>query len=45
MLYQYLKVEMCDDGAIMGIPSDRPAERNAQNWGLLVELDKAFAEA
>jgi enoyl-CoA hydratase len=43
--YQYLQYETHDDGAIVRILLDRPKARNAQNRGLLVELDEAFGRA
>ena len=43
--YQYLQYETHDDGQIVRILLDRPDARNAQNRGLLVELDEAFASA
>ena len=43
--YQYLQYETHDDGAIVRILLDRPDARNAQNRGLLVELDEAFRRA
>src|SRR3954468_10199282 len=43
--YQYLQYETHDDGAIVRILLDRPKARNAQNRGLLVELDEAFRRA
>jgi enoyl-CoA hydratase len=43
--YQYLQYETHDDGAIVRILLDRPKARNAQNRGLLVELDEAFTKA
>ena len=43
--YQYLQYETHDDGAIVRILLDRPEARNAQNRGLLVELDHAFLRA
>jgi enoyl-CoA hydratase len=43
--YQFLKYETFDDGAIVRILLDRPDARNAQNRGLLVELDDAFLRA
>lgn len=43
--YQYLRYEPHDDGTIVRITLDRPKARNAQNRGLLVELDQAFARA
>ncbi len=45
MDYKYVKVESFDDGAIVRIMMNRPNERNAQNRGLLVELDDAFLKA
>jgi enoyl-CoA hydratase len=43
--YQYLQYETHDDGRIVRILLDRPDARNAQNRGLLVELDEAFLRA
>src|SRR5688572_18148776 len=43
--YQYLQYETHDDGKIVRILLDRPDARNAQNRGLLVELDAAFLRA
>jgi enoyl-CoA hydratase len=43
--YQYLKYETFDDGLIVRILLDRPEARNAQNRGMLVELDDAFLRA
>jgi enoyl-CoA hydratase len=43
--YQFLQYEAHDDGAIVRILLDRPEARNAQNRGLLVELDEAFLRA
>jgi len=43
--YKYVTVERLDAGAIVRISLDRPEARNAQNRGLLVELDHAFLEA
>ncbi len=43
--YEFLQYETHDDGAIVRILLDRPEARNAQNRGLLVELDEAFAVA
>jgi enoyl-CoA hydratase len=43
--YQYLQYETYDDGMIVRILLDRPDARNAQNRGLLVELDDAFLRA
>lgn len=45
MTYKYLLVDRFDDGAIMRITLNRPEARNAQNRGMLVELDHAFLEA
>ncbi|PZT92687.1 MAG: enoyl-CoA hydratase, partial [Gordonia sp. (in: high G+C Gram-positive bacteria)] len=42
---RYLTYELIDDGAIARIMLDRPKTRNAQNRGLLVELDEAFEAA
>jgi enoyl-CoA hydratase len=43
--YAFLQYETLDDGAIARILLDRPDARNAQNRGMLVELDDAFARA
>ena len=43
--YTFLEYETHDDGAIVRILLDRPEARNAQNRGLLVELDQAFLRA
>lgn len=43
--YQFLQYETHDDGRIVRILLDRPDARNAQNRGLLVELDQAFLRA
>jgi enoyl-CoA hydratase len=43
--YQFLQYETHDDGAIVRILLNRPEARNAQNRGLLVELDEAFLRA
>jgi enoyl-CoA hydratase len=43
--YQFLEYETHDDGAIVRILLNRPEARNAQNRGLLVELDEAFLRA
>ena len=43
--YDFLQYETHDDGAIVRILLDRPDARNAQNRGLLVELDAAFRTA
>jgi enoyl-CoA hydratase len=42
---QYVKTEAFDDGAIVRITLDRVEARNAQNRGLLVQLDEAFQAA
>src|SRR3954454_3448498 len=43
--YRYLRYETEDDGRIAIISLDRARQRNAQNRGLLVELDQAFIRA
>ncbi len=43
--YQFLQYETHDEGAIVRILLNRPEARNAQNRGLLVELDQAFLRA
>jgi enoyl-CoA hydratase len=43
--YKFLKWETFDDGQIVRISLNRPDQRNAQNRGMLVELDEAFASA
>jgi enoyl-CoA hydratase len=43
--YQYVTYETLDDGTIARIMLSREKSRNAQNRGLLVELDHAFLEA
>ena len=43
--YQFVTYETFDDGAIARIMLNRPEARNAQNRGLLVELDHAFLRA
>ena len=43
--YRYITTESIDDGAIVRIMLDRPRRKNAQNRGLLVELDQAFRAA
>ncbi len=42
---KYTTYEELDDGAIVRILLNRPRTRNAQNRGLLVELDEAFHRA
>jgi enoyl-CoA hydratase len=43
--YRYVRYETEDGGRIAIISLDRPRQRNAQNRGLLVELDDAFMRA
>jgi enoyl-CoA hydratase len=43
--YDFVTYEELDDGAIVRIMLNRPDARNAQNRGLLVELDQAFGRA
>ncbi|MGH9301178.1 MAG: enoyl-CoA hydratase-related protein, partial [Acidimicrobiales bacterium] len=43
--YKFVKYEQLDDNRIVRILLNRPDARNAQNRGLLVELDDAFAAA
>ena len=43
--YEFLQFESFDDGRIVRILLNRPDTRNAQNRGLLVELDDAFRRA
>jgi enoyl-CoA hydratase len=43
--YQYVLYEPVDDGAIVRISLNRPEARNAQNRGMLVDLNDAFLEA
>jgi enoyl-CoA hydratase len=40
--YEFIEVQTYDDGEIVRIMLDRPEARNAQNRGLLVELNDAF---
>ena len=42
---RFISYETIDDGTIARIMLNRPESRNAQNRGLLVELDEAFLEA
>jgi enoyl-CoA hydratase len=42
---KYISYEELDDGKIVRILLNRPETRNAQNRGLLVELDEAFHRA
>ena len=37
--YKYLTYELVDEGTIARITLNRPGSRNAQNRGLLVELN------
>jgi len=43
--YRYLTYELLDEGTIARIMLNRPAARNAQNRGLLVELGDAMLAA
>jgi enoyl-CoA hydratase len=43
--YKYIRVERHDEGRIVRILLDRPEARNAQNRGMLVELDEAMMAA
>jgi enoyl-CoA hydratase len=43
--YKYVTYESLDDGLIVRIMLNRPETRNAQQRGLLVELDDAFMHA
>src|SRR3954454_22116522 len=43
--YKYLAYETHDEGKIVRILLNRPDARNAQNRGMLVELDDAFGRA
>jgi enoyl-CoA hydratase len=43
--YKYVQYETFDDGMIARIMLNRPDARNAQNRGLLVELNDAFLQA
>jgi enoyl-CoA hydratase len=43
--YDYIRYETLDEGRIARITLARPKSRNAQNRGLLVELDAAFLRA
>jgi len=42
---KFITVETLDEGRIVRIQLNRPKARNAQNRGLLVELDEAFRDA
>ncbi|MBM9464083.1 enoyl-CoA hydratase [Aeromicrobium sp. YIM 150415] len=43
--YRFITYELLDDGVIARIMLNRPRYRNAQNRGLLVELDEAMLRA
>src|ERR1700744_3559146 len=43
--YKFVTYEPIDDGRIVRIMLNRPEARNAQNRGLLVELNDAFLRA
>jgi enoyl-CoA hydratase len=43
--YRFISYEALDEGRIARIALDRPRQRNAQNRGMLVELDEAFGRA
>jgi len=43
--YQFVQYETLDEGRIARIMLNRPEARNAQNRGMLVELDDAFRQA
>ncbi|UGQ11601.1 enoyl-CoA hydratase [Yinghuangia sp. ASG 101] len=43
--YRYIRYDTVDEGRIARIVLNRPQARNAQNRGLLVELDEAFGRA
>lgn len=45
MSFRFITYELLDEGTIARITLNRPEARNAQNRGLLVELDQAFLEA
>src|ERR1019366_1603959 len=45
MSEEFVKYETLDDGRIARIMLNRPEARNAQNRGMLVELDEAFRRA
>jgi enoyl-CoA hydratase len=45
MTYTFITYELIDEGTIARITLNRPDKRNAQNRGLLVELDDAFLAA
>ena len=43
--YQFITYESLEEGKVVRIMLDRPEARNAQNRGMLVELDAAFLRA
>ena len=43
--FKFVSYETFDDGTIARILLNRPESRNAQNRGMLVELDEAFGQA
>jgi len=43
--YKFVNYETLDDGRIARIMLNRPEARNAQNRGMLVDLNHAFLEA
>ncbi len=43
--YKYVTYELLDEGRVARVMLNRPGSRNAQNRGLLVELDDAFLRA
>jgi enoyl-CoA hydratase len=43
--YKYVLYEPTDDGSIVRISLNRPEARNAQNRGMLVDLNDAFLQA
>ena len=45
MSYKFISSELLADGSIARVMLDRPEKRNAQNRGLLVELDDALLTA
>lgn len=45
MDYQFITYQTTDDGSIASVTLNRPKQKNAQNRGLLIELDDAFMRA
>lgn len=45
MDYRWIEYETMDEGAIAVVTLNRPRQRNAQNRGLIVELDEALTAA